>query len=573
MNYKTPLYVEMQKRIEDSAMRIKHVLLVLLILATNTSQSFADKALYLDKYVRMNKIILFLNGGNQDNFRHIFVFTFLLFMSSLSLYGATEVSPNQTIITVKTAEELFQAIDSNRIIFLKPGRYILSQHSPTIEDIENLSIIGLGEHLVEILSASQKPVLRFRNVKHIVLDNIKVGHTSYVDTCTSAVVVFTDSSHISIFNSMLFGTGYEGLVLHNVWDLNFITSIIEKCVYGIMTIRDSSHILFSDATFRGNNGRNLINIDESSNIMFLNSTIHNNTCCSLFNVDPGSRVSLEKSTIRENGFPSNLYCADWWESQHDGSHAQLPVYPPFTIIRAPYEDDKNCDIIKISVSQGKPFSLGHVCKNESGHEDSGIYLESLQVYKLAGNPDLLHIKWTNIGAGASGSYGGEFLVCLSDHPETVLMSGSLPYYTAMGSGNWTQYSYRVEYEGNVLTFWAEAIKDSRRYQPEPLHNITQTNSLGEPFYMARIVTRLTRTYVVKDIKLFPLKTILEYQIQKGDTKEAICQGLNVETSWMQLSQDLPEAGGWIQILIPNNVIKEQARDLWKKWDWWWDFRT
>ena len=110
-------------------------------------------------------------------------------------------------------------------------------------------------------------VLVFNQAKHIYINDLEVGH-SEGGNCLGGVFSFKDSSNIGISGSGLFGSGTEGLALDNVTAMRVDGTTIFECTYDIMTIQNSSDILFYDCVFRDNKEFVLVNIADSKEVRF-----------------------------------------------------------------------------------------------------------------------------------------------------------------------------------------------------------------------------------------------------------------------------------------------------------------
>ncbi len=167
---------------------------------------------------------------------------------------------SQTTI-VSTATELINAIGSNKTILIKPGTYHLSSlpkkntnyikwekvfdgYQIKIKNINNLNLKGIGSKRPKILvDPKYGYVFQFINAININIQYLNMGHTES-GFCTGGVLRFENSRSIDIEDSILFGSGTEGITLNNVQQLNFRYSVIKECSYYIMTIQNSKDITF-----------------------------------------------------------------------------------------------------------------------------------------------------------------------------------------------------------------------------------------------------------------------------------------------------------------------------------------
>ena len=234
-----------------------------------------------------------------------------------TLITPIEDEADDEIITIRvsTAAEFISALDSNRIIEMQPGKYILSDVDPFFDDhspdiswysswggenqlglsyIENLTIRGLGEK-VEILTAySGAVVMIFETCKNIRIENITAGHTD-VAYCGGGVLHFYNSSDINLDQAHLFGCGTEGLYLSNVEDMQVTNSSIYECTYNIIITYQGKNISFDNCIFYDNQEYDLVQVYGTENFTISNSTFKNNRGSAMFNV--GDTSIIVRNTI------------------------------------------------------------------------------------------------------------------------------------------------------------------------------------------------------------------------------------------------------------------------------------
>ncbi len=232
------------------------------------------------------------------------------------------------VITVSTAKEFIAAVGSDRVIRLAPGEYVISNtdwaetdfarrrtlfgsksllNQPVFHDVRNLTIAGLGERPVRILSGNSiADVLSFRNSAEIRLWNIEVGHTTEVGPCDDGgVLALRDCRDVRVESSVLFGCGAVGLKLSNVDGLEFADSVIRECTQSIMTVVDSRRITFRRSRFEKNVSYIGMYIDKSAEILFDDCEVKDNDASSgsaLFNILSSEKVRIMNSRIEGNRF-------------------------------------------------------------------------------------------------------------------------------------------------------------------------------------------------------------------------------------------------------------------------------
>lgn len=257
--------------------------------------------------------------------KYYFLISFLLFYTSIS----TILAQKPKTVVVNSTDDFIKEISSNKIIKIKTNKILLSElkglisnsnvnkeavfdgDKIVIEDVENLSIIGESSEFVKILtSVRYAHVLSFKNCKNITLENLEAGHAPGKGYCVGGVFEFNNTKKVKIKNSVLFGSGTEGLTLTTVENGTFENVIIRSCTYGIMTLNLCNKLTFTNCRFTDNQEFDLINVYDSEKINFNNCQIDFNQTGSgrdfdayaIFNVplSGGNEISLNKCTIEDN---------------------------------------------------------------------------------------------------------------------------------------------------------------------------------------------------------------------------------------------------------------------------------
>lgn len=229
-----------------------------------------------------------------------------------------------TEITVSNAEELINALGSNKRIYMKEGVYNLSSvrlssinnslvavdevydgHELRLDGIHNLSIEGIGGAPSEIIVEPRYAfVLSFVNSSNIHIANVKAGHTEG-GYCAGGVFSFAQCAGISIEKTFMYGCGTYGLVLDGVMDMAVTDSTIYDCTYGIMLVTKSKGILFERCVFSDNTGG--IGVSQSSDFVIDSCEFLRNVC---FDSDSGSDYIFYASesdnvVVRNSRFADN----------------------------------------------------------------------------------------------------------------------------------------------------------------------------------------------------------------------------------------------------------------------------
>ena len=224
--------------------------------------------------------------------------------------GELTDNPDELAVRVATLEEFVTAIEPGAIIVVPESGLTLSIPAygagayeqgnegetgidPTVEgkythwelrgdfyeliihDVDNLTIQGEGG---EGLLLSLEPyawVLSFDNCDNLTVESLIAGH-DVEGYCNGGVFHIKDSRRIEISNVRMYGCGTEGLLLSNVEDVIVQASEIYDCTFNLMTIDDSSNIVFKDTVFRDTGEFDMIYIYESNGILFDGCIFKNN---------------------------------------------------------------------------------------------------------------------------------------------------------------------------------------------------------------------------------------------------------------------------------------------------------
>lgn len=236
--------------------------------------------------------------------------------------GAKSVFINDPkTVTVGTAEELVAAMDSNTKIILKKGTYNLSKikqeysegqvfwegvfdgNQLVIQGVSNLTLEGeAGAQAEIVVEPRYANIFSFRDCSNIVLRNIKAGHTPEQGECAGGVLVFTDSSDISMVNTELYGSGIEGLTLNNTNSLSFANSVIDHCNSAIMTLHNSKDISFYKSRFSDNKAYYAVGAYDNCSMTFDDCDFTNNQVNGSF-----FGISLSKTLVSNSRFTNNSY--------------------------------------------------------------------------------------------------------------------------------------------------------------------------------------------------------------------------------------------------------------------------
>lgn len=216
--------------------------------------------------------------------KHLLTGLFLIFFA-LTLHA-------QKSKTVSTVEELVNSLQSDMKITLLPGRYNLSDlagkirtaaiswqevfdgQEMVVSNVSNLTIIGkAGAEIV--VDPRYAWVIRFNNSKNIQISNLTMGHTEK-GSCVGGVLGFYGGEEIKITNSILYGSGTEGVRVEDVNNFTFSNSVIKECTYNLMTLKNADNTLFENSAFLNTGEYDMVLIEGSGKIEFKDCMFRDN---------------------------------------------------------------------------------------------------------------------------------------------------------------------------------------------------------------------------------------------------------------------------------------------------------
>lgn len=181
----------------------------------------------------------------------------------------------------------------------------------------------------------------------------------------------------------------------------------------------------------------------------------------------------------------------------------------------------------------------------------GVVPESIHVSRLRGTPDLLYCQWNDYLQGMGCYQSAYYLFCTADNPETTLVRGSVPISGHWGCATGISGGFSMRYRDSVLRIRVTTTYNDTSPKPKPLYRLVPREQRSPVFSFARSTTQtVTRVFAVRDGKVELRSTLLEYQVQDGDTLDAICDGLQVKREWVQNPELLEMQVSTIPIVIP-----------------------
>jgi parallel beta-helix repeat protein len=255
-----------------------------------------------------------------------------LFVGLFSIISVSAFSQKTDTIRVSTIDELFEAIASNKVVLLEEGNYDISkldhdkktnsakmqviegitERQLLISGVSNCKIIGIGKKQSKIYTPSPSiTVIRFKNCKNIVIDNIDAGHKAAKGDCSANVFDIFDCENFVIKNSILFGSGYIGIFANNSKKLSLIKTTITECSWRLLYMENCMNTTVDSCVFSKTAGGLALN--NCLNFTISNTTISENTmetykddygnllwASYLFDITASANVKLIKSHIESN---------------------------------------------------------------------------------------------------------------------------------------------------------------------------------------------------------------------------------------------------------------------------------
>ena len=195
-------------------------------------------------------------------------------------------------------------------------REVYDGYELLIFNVQNLKIIGLGKDLVRLYAKpSYGNVIAFDNCTNITIENVDAGHGASKGSCVGGVFKIENTNNFFIKNTVMYGSGIEGITTDNVTNLVCSNSFIRSCTYGIMTLANSKDILFENCVFEDNGVYDLVTITSCGNIHFKNCSFEKNRTegtdysdYALFKVTSSRNIKLENCFVEANA--ADYFCND-----------------------------------------------------------------------------------------------------------------------------------------------------------------------------------------------------------------------------------------------------------------------
>ena len=243
------------------------------------------------------------------------------------IYKPLNEDYSKQVIEVGNFAELYKNIGPNRTLKLKAGKefiipakapseeinvYVKFERGITITGVENMKILGDGKEQVKITQPDPANCVFILNkCSNFIFDNINAGHYPKKGGCAAAVIATNNSKGLFINNSILYGSGYEGINAYNAEIISCQNTTIKECSTEIMALVNSKGIKFYECRFTNNtkpNGAGKIYVSGCQNVFYTKCGFTDNaayidkpTLDALFNTEriTGS-IMLKDCEIKNN---------------------------------------------------------------------------------------------------------------------------------------------------------------------------------------------------------------------------------------------------------------------------------
>lgn len=202
--------------------------------------------------------------------------------------------PELKKVTVRTAQELFDAIANDTEITLEDGQYDLGKvsggsdyaaifdygfedRSIVIKNTRNLHLKAKNPGKAQLVTTYEFiPVLRMELCNNLSLNGLSIGHEVKPGLCDGAVLSPESVSYLVIENCDLYGSGTLGIEALYCNYVYLRQTTIRECTRGIAYLENSSECRFEKCTMKDNQGGHMVQNVSSYNVIFSDVTFDNN---------------------------------------------------------------------------------------------------------------------------------------------------------------------------------------------------------------------------------------------------------------------------------------------------------
>ncbi|MEZ4984819.1 MAG: WG repeat-containing protein [Saprospiraceae bacterium] len=202
--------------------------------------------------------------------------------------------PELKKVTVRTAQELCNAIGNDVEITLEDGQYDLGAITDTtqfatifdygfedrtmlIRNVRNLHIKAKNAGKAEIVvKFSFVPVIKLDYCQNISFTGITMGHDINPGHCDGAVISADGCTYLAINECDLYGSGTYGLEAYSSSYTHLNKTTIRECTRGIVWLQNTGDTYFNDCLLRDNTGADMVNLHAAYNVVFKGVRFENN---------------------------------------------------------------------------------------------------------------------------------------------------------------------------------------------------------------------------------------------------------------------------------------------------------
>ncbi len=197
-------------------------------------------------------------------------------------------------VTVRTAQELCNAIANDVEIILEDGKYDLGTITDTseyvgifdygfedrtivIRNVRNLHIKAKNAGKAEIMvTYSYVPVLKLQYAQNVSFTGIVMGHDINPGHCDGAVLSTSGCTYVVLEKCDLYGSGTYGVEDYGSSFLHVRNTTIRECTRGILWLENTNNAYFIEGVMRDNAGADMVNLNSTFNIYFEQVRFENN---------------------------------------------------------------------------------------------------------------------------------------------------------------------------------------------------------------------------------------------------------------------------------------------------------
>ena len=228
-------------------------------------------------------------------------------------------------VTVGSARELLNSIQSNRKIILKEGfydfsdipakaidnRYVKMEYDDGPYEVKNAAYLCLeaqdGADVEFSISEAYNPVFSFDGGRYITLRGITAGHNVEPGYCSGSVLNFKYADHVSVDKCSLYGSGTYGVETMYTGNISVTDTDIYECTYGLVSMSDGYGAEFKNCTMRDSSDLSMLYIHGMEDTLFEGCTFSNNRADAYDTVYFADIGDYDRVTFKDCDFDNNKY--------------------------------------------------------------------------------------------------------------------------------------------------------------------------------------------------------------------------------------------------------------------------